>query len=41
MNNFWDERYKTTEYVYGTEPNEFLKIKLQEITAGKILFPPE
>ena len=41
MNNFWDERYKTTEYVYGTEPNEFLKIKLQEITPGKILFPAE
>lgn len=23
--NFWDERYATDEYVYGTEPNAFLR----------------
>jgi hypothetical protein len=23
--NFWNTRYKETEYAYGTEPNEFLK----------------
>jgi SAM-dependent methyltransferase len=24
MSSFWDERYNTTEYIYGTGPNDFL-----------------
>ena len=41
MNQFWNERYATTSYVYGTEPNEFLKEELLKQTPGKILFPGE
>lgn len=25
MNNPWDERYTTDDYIYGTEPNDFLR----------------
>ncbi len=32
--NMWDERYRTKEYVYGKNPNAYLKI-------GNILFPAE
>ena len=41
MNNFWDERYATEEYVYGTEPNEYFKQKLKKLTPGKMLMPGE
>ena len=41
MNSFWNERYAVEEYVYGTEPNEFCKAELEELTPGKILFPAE
>jgi len=33
----WDERYADEEYVYGTEPNDFLKTHLDELPRGKIL----
>jgi 2-polyprenyl-3-methyl-5-hydroxy-6-metoxy-1,4-benzoquinol methylase len=40
--NFWDERYSTKEYVYGTEPNQFFKEQIQKINpAGKLLLPGE
>lgn len=39
--NFWNERYHTDAYVYGTEPNEFFKEKIQKLKPGKILFPGE
>lgn len=39
--SFWNERYSEQEFVYGTEPNTFLKEKLATLTAGKILFPCE
>jgi SAM-dependent methyltransferase len=41
MTEFWNERYATEEYAYGTEPNLFLKEKLEQLTPGKILFPAE
>ncbi|WP_163714361.1 class I SAM-dependent methyltransferase [Mangrovibacterium lignilyticum] len=41
MTNFWDERFAAEEYVYGTEPNEFVKQELQTLKPGKILFPGE
>jgi len=41
MNNFWNERYATEDYVYGTEPNEFFKEEIQKLKPGKILFPGE
>ena len=41
MKNFWNERYSSKEYVYGTEPNEFYKDSLLKLSPGKILFPAE
>ena len=41
MNQFWNERYATDEYVYGTEPNEYFKEQLEKQTPGKILLPGE
>ncbi len=41
MNNIWDERYAQEEYVYGKEPNEFLKRELLKYKPGKILLPAE
>jgi SAM-dependent methyltransferase len=40
--NFWDERYSSEEYVYGTEPNQFFKEQMQKINpAGRLLLPGE
>jgi len=41
MQNQWDERYARQEYIYGTEPNNFLKEKLLTLKPGRILFPAE
>lgn len=41
MSLFWDERYSTTEFAYGTVPNQFLKAWLQHLSPGKILLPGE
>lgn len=40
-NNFWDERYGSEEFIYGKEPNEYFKEKIQELPIGKALFPAE
>jgi len=37
MKNFWDERYSTKEYVYGTIPNQFFKEEIDKLKPGKIL----
>ncbi|MCB9252550.1 MAG: class I SAM-dependent methyltransferase [Flavobacteriales bacterium] len=37
----WNERYSKPEYAYGTEPNSYLKEKLNKFKPGKILFPAE
>jgi SAM-dependent methyltransferase len=34
---FWDERYSTTEFIYGSEPNSFFKSELEKLASGKIL----
>lgn len=39
--HFWEERYAQEEYIYGKEPNAFLKEVLPTLKAGKILFPAE
>ena len=39
--SFWNERYSGQEFVYGIEPNAFLKEQLAKFPAGKILFPCE
>ena len=41
MTDFWNERYATEEYAYGTEPNLFFKDNLEQLVPGKILFPAE
>ncbi|MFN7356633.1 MAG: SAM-dependent methyltransferase, partial [Pseudanabaena sp.] len=33
----WDERFSGLEYVYGTEPNDFLVSVASKISQGKIL----
>lgn len=37
----WDSRFSMEEYVYGTEPNVYLKKKLEGMEPGMILFPAE
>ncbi|MDF7826585.1 class I SAM-dependent methyltransferase [Pontiellaceae bacterium B12227] len=33
----WDERYAADEYIFGTEPNDFLKAKTHELKPGSVL----
>ena len=33
----WDERFSSVEYVYGTNPNEFLKDQLAKLNPGSLL----
>ena len=33
----WDERYNTKTYVYGTEPNEFLRKSMLDSKQGEVL----
>ena len=37
----WNQRYSGDEFAYGELPNHYLKEKLEQLTAGKILFPAE
>lgn len=41
MQEFWNERFSRPDYVYGIEPNEFYRNKLNDLEKGKILFPCE
>jgi ubiquinone/menaquinone biosynthesis C-methylase UbiE len=41
MNQKWDERYKDSEFAYGTEPNAFFKEWLLKFKPGKILMPAD
>lgn len=41
MKTFWNERYRSEDYVYGEAPNAFLASKLAGLKPGKILFPAE
>ncbi len=41
MKNMWDERYNTSDYGYGTEPNALIKSFIDSHTAGEILLPAE
>ncbi len=41
MKEFWNERYALTEYVYGTEPNDYYKHTIHSLLPGKALFPAE
>jgi SAM-dependent methyltransferase len=33
----WDQRYSAAEYIYGTEPNDFLAARVDAIPAGPVL----
>lgn len=37
MQRDWDERYRGEEYVYGTEPNDFLRSLADRLPAGRTL----
>ncbi|HKL08300.1 MAG TPA: class I SAM-dependent methyltransferase [Bacteroidales bacterium] len=39
MRNQWDERYNRSEYIYGTEPNLFLKDFIEKNKPGRLLLP--
>jgi SAM-dependent methyltransferase len=41
MKAFWDERYSSEDYIYGTEPNLFFKQEITKLEPGKILLPAE
>ncbi|GGF71518.1 class I SAM-dependent methyltransferase [Wenyingzhuangia marina] len=41
MTNFWDERYSEEDYAYGLLPNSYVKIQLDKLPPGNILFPAE
>ena len=42
MKDFWNTRYKETEFVYGIHPNEFLRRSLSNLTSVQTaLFPAE
>ena len=34
---FWDERYSSAEFIYGTEPNKFFKSEVDKMNPGRIL----
>ncbi|MBK7852747.1 MAG: class I SAM-dependent methyltransferase [Bacteroidetes bacterium] len=37
----WNERYRSEEFAYGIQPNDYLKEQLQKLGTGRILFPAE
>ncbi len=39
--NFWDSKYDQKDWLYGQEPNEFLKSQLADLKPGLILLPAE
>jgi SAM-dependent methyltransferase len=36
---FWDERYSSNEFAYGTEPNIYFKNELDKLAPGNLLLP--
>ena len=38
---FWNQRYQTDDYAYGTSPNVFFKEQLDKLSAGSILLPAD
>lgn len=39
MQDFWNKKYDSAQYLYGTEPNEFFRTFIDSLPAGKILLP--
>ncbi len=38
MKEMWEQRFSNKEYVYGKEPNDFLKQEIDKLNPGKALF---
>ncbi len=34
---FWDERFSSDKYIYGTTPNEFFKVQIDKLKPAKLL----
>lgn len=41
MKDFWDERYRQSDFVYGDQPNVYFAEKLAGLKPGKVIFPAE
>lgn len=41
MKSFWNQRYASSEYAYGKEPNKFFKQALDRLTPGKLFLAAE
>ncbi len=41
MREFWEERFKREDYVYGVHPNLFFKTFIDGVQPGRILLPAE
>ncbi|NJM16997.1 MAG: class I SAM-dependent methyltransferase [Bacteroidales bacterium] len=41
MQDQWDIRYASAEYIYGTEPNQFFANQLSLLAPGKLLLPAD
>ena len=41
MKNFWDERFGQEDYIYGLQPNEYLKAKIESLTPSSVFLPCE
>jgi len=39
MKTMWNERYQQDIYQYGINPNDFMAEQIQQLPAGRILFP--
>jgi hypothetical protein len=37
----WNDRFSKDEFAYGEQPNNYLKVQLEKLNAGTILFPAE
>lgn len=37
----WNNRYRSEEFAYGEQPNNYLKEQLEKLSVGTILFPAE
>ncbi|MBT8258511.1 MAG: class I SAM-dependent methyltransferase [Bacteroidia bacterium] len=38
---FWNERFSSPDYAYGTEPNLFFKAQLNQLARGSLLLPAD
>jgi hypothetical protein len=41
MESFWDDRYATSQFVYGQGPNHFFASSLSQLKPGRLLLPGE